>query len=222
MFEQTLCINLERRPDRWEKFLGKVSGLDWPFNPPERSLAIDGDRCGVPRWWKQGRGAWGCYRSHLNLIEKCVNEGVESILIFEDDAEFVEDFGRKTREFFESLPKGWEENSMIYIGGQHLHAKQYPPIKINENVYQPYNVNRTHAFAISGRMLKTVYRHLIQTQSWWRGHHIDHHLGRLHQKRQDPIFAPREWLALQDEGPSDISGKVVPEIHRWPGAEELA
>ena len=56
IFEKTVCINLERRPDRWKAFLERVDAIDWPFDTPNRELAIDGDRCGVPRWWRQGRG----------------------------------------------------------------------------------------------------------------------------------------------------------------------
>ena len=166
--------------------------------------------------------AWGCYKSHLNLIEQCVNEDVASILIFEDDAEFVDQFAEKVNQFIKHLPEGWQQNSMVYFGGQHLHTKLNPPRKINDFVYQPYNVNRTHAFALCGQMIKTVYHHLIQTQSWWRGHHIDHHLGRFHQKRIHPVYVPHQWLVLQSADSSDISGKVFKQSRLWTGAAQLA
>ncbi|MGB7323991.1 MAG: hypothetical protein WBD31_03910, partial [Rubripirellula sp.] len=42
----------------------------WPFPEPERFAAIDGRRVATPPQWRAGNGAWGCYRSHLLILEK--------------------------------------------------------------------------------------------------------------------------------------------------------
>lgn len=206
-FDAIHCVNLDRRPDRWAEFEARIPD-DWPFIRPERYSAIDARKIATPDWWSQGRPAWGCYRSHLNLIENALNTGKESILLLEDDATFVDGFSAKAKAYIEALPSDW---GMAYFGGQHLFVGKHPPLEVNPLVYRPYNINRTHAFAIRGaEMLKKVYQHL-QKSDWHKGNHIDHHLGRLHQKRQDPIYAPHEWLIGQAEGQSNISGKVAPE-----------
>lgn len=215
-FERVYCLNLDRRPDRWRRF---VEGLpaEWPFELPERVPAIDGRRVKHPDYWSAGGGAWGCYRSHLRLIEQCLNEGVRSVLLLEDDALFPPDFTARVTAWLRGVPANWQ---MLYLGGQHLFAKSHPPRRLGPDLYQPYNVNRTHAFALQGDMLQIVYTHLLR-HDWHRRNHIDHHLGRLHQQRKHRIYCPGEWLVGQAEGKSNISGREPPDRF-WPSATSIA
>ena len=205
-FERVYCVNLDSRPDRWRRF---AEGLpaDWPFAPPVRVRAIWGKSVKHPDYWHSGNGAWGCYRSHLRIIEECLNEGVQSVLLLEDDALFPPDFAPRVSAWLRHVPANWQ---MLYLGGQHLFAKKHPPRQVAPELWQPYNVNRTHAFALQGDMLQIVYHHLLRTD-WHRANHIDHHLGRLHQQRKHRIYCPPEWLVGQAEGKSNISGKTPPE-----------
>ena len=215
-FERAYCVNLARRPDRWQAFQDRFPS-DWPFREVQRVNAVDGRTCKPPGWWSQGGGAWGCYRTHLRLIEQCLNDKIESVLLLEDDALFMEGFASRVREFLAHVPEDW---GMLYLGGQHLYVDQSPPARINDWVYQPYNINRTHAFALRGETMREVYRHLCTTD-WQRGHHIDHHLGRFHMRRTHKVYCPREWLVGQAEGQSNISGRRPPDRF-WAPAERLA
>jgi hypothetical protein len=208
MFARTYCVTLDRRPDRWTEFQAALP-QPLPFPAPVRYAAIDGKICKPPAWWRQGAPAWGCYRSHLNIIESCLNEGVESVMIFEDDATFCPDFNDKLTELKASLPNDWD---MLYLGGQLLFArdKGNEPLRLNDWCYQPYNVNRTHAYAVNGKFLSTLYKHLNATDVWRSGHHIDHHYGRLHQQRKYNVIIPPYWLVGQNESHSDIKGQEMP------------
>lgn len=214
-FQRVYCVNLDRRPRRWSQFLQDLPE-DWPFLPPQQYRAIDGKICLAPDWWKQGNGAWGCMRSHLRLWEDCLADKVDSVLILEDDAKPVPDFTTKVRQFLAHLPKDWD---MVYLGGQHLRTKVETPTPVNDYVYRPYNVNRTHAYALRGSFLTRVYRHVCETADWHRGNHIDHHLGRLHQRRRDNIYCPREWLIAQAEGVSDVCSGGRREERIFPPAD---
>jgi len=200
-FDQIYCVNLDRRPDRWEAFQERIPD-DWPFGPIYHVQALDGQRIPRPKWWSAGPGAWGCYRTHLRLMEDAINNQYQRILIFEDDAVFHSDFAKGVTCFISSLPEKW---SIAYLGGQHLKARLHPPIKVNDHVFRPYNVNRTHAYALQLPGLKKVYQHLCG-KDWNTGHHIDHHLGRYHQVAKD-VYCPAEWLVGQAAGKSNISGK---------------
>jgi hypothetical protein len=205
-FERVVCVSLARRQDRWQKFLDQLPS-DWPFEPVELFNAVDGKKSPAPDWWRAGNGAWGCLKSHLNILEECLQHGIESCLFLEDDAVCCDDFSNRVGKFLGSLPDDW---GMIYLGGQHLWGKRNPPIQVNPDVYIPYNVNRTHAFAVRGKpMMRALYKHLNAFQGWQKAQHIDHHLGRLHQRRENPIYCPNEWLIGQDEGRSDISWKEL-------------
>lgn len=211
MFEKVFVVGLDRAKDRVDEFFNGIPSVI-PFSQPELWQAIDGKKCNSPGWWTWGNGAWGCYKSHLNIIEHCLNNDIESVLIFEDDAYFVDGFDQKCREFMASVPDDW---GMIYLGGQFLNSKTSPPKPVNDNVFIPMNVNRTHAFAIHRRAMSHIYRHLNETKGWIKNHHIDHHLGRLHQneyakvKPKCKVYCPKEWLVGQREGKSLISGKTL-------------
>ncbi|MGE4136406.1 MAG: glycosyltransferase family 25 protein [Pirellulales bacterium] len=200
-FERAYVVTLARRPDRYQRFVDELPA-DWPFPQPEKFTAVDGQQVKPPRWWRQGDGAWGCYRSHVAILERCINDGVESVLLLEDDAVFGADFAARVAAFIEALPDDWQ---MIYLGGQLLQTQSHRPGRINDLVYRPYNVNRTHAYGVRGReFLVELYKHLHDWQDWKHGHHIDHHLGRMHQIRKHHVYCPHAWLVGQAEGNSDI------------------
>jgi hypothetical protein len=202
-FERCYVVSLSRRQDRYTEFCRRLA--NWPFATVERWSAVDGQLAPPPPWWKAGDGAWGCYRSHAGIIEKCLNENVQSVLLLEDDALPCDGFTAKATEFLEHVPADW---GMIYFGGQYLHATEHPSEKINDFVVRPYNVNRTHAFALSRAGMKVVYQHLHR-RSWKEKHHIDHHLGRLHESQKLPVYCPAAWLIGQAEGKSNILGRDV-------------
>lgn len=216
-FERVYCVNLKRRPDRLARVRANMEEVRWPFARPQFINAIDGKNVPHPSWWGAGGGGWGCFRSHLRLIEECLNEGVESVLLLEDDALFPLDFTDRVTEFLAAVPDDW---GMLYLGGQHLRVNARPPRVVVPGVYQPYNVNRTHAFALRGDTMRAVYKHLTQAD-WNKGDHIDHHLGRFHQQRNHPIYCPGKWLVGQAEGKSNISGKT-PDDRMWAGAADYA
>lgn len=208
IFDRVCVISLARRKDRLDAFMSRVPA-DFPFGPIEPVEAIDGKLVKHPAWWRQGGGAWGCYKSHMRIIEDSLQNGPQRVMIFEDDAEFCDGFARKAIEYLDSLPCDWLQ---AYLGGQHLKR----PIELagSDLVMRAQNINRTHAYAINGRAgLLALYRHLTDTSDWKAGHHVDHHYGRLHKSSATGFYTPTEWLCGQSAGQSDVSCKSVPE--RW-------
>lgn len=196
------CINLDRRPDRWEEFQ-----RDWPseqLGPVERSSAIDGNKCPPPRWWTAGRGAWGCMRSHLATLERALSSGAEIVGIFEDDAVPVRTwFTERFAAFTAALPRDW---GMIYFGGRLVKPRDNPPYKVNDWCLAPYGCETTHAYALRGRMLAEVYQYLCQ-RDWQVGHHIDHRLAHWHRGQRRGVYVPAYWLFDQRGGKSNVSGR---------------
>lgn len=211
-FDRVVCVTLDRRADKWAEFKKRCP---WKC---EKFVAVDGKLCRPPAWWKQGAPAWGCYKSHVRIVEECLNSGVESVMVFEDDAVFCENFEERFAAFWSALPADWD---MAYLGGQLITADDSPPTRVNDLVYVPDNVNRTHAYAMSGKFLPHVYKWLHASNDWRDRHHIDHHYGRLHQKKKHNVYIPAEWLVGQAEGYSDIKSKEFEERY-WPSAEQVA
>jgi hypothetical protein len=144
-----------------------------------------------------------CYRSHLNIIEKSVNDGVNRLLILEDDAAPVPDFAAKVARFLEALPADAE---LTYLGGQVNHYTGHPPKQVNSEVIRPWSVNRLHAFFLSVPGMKKFYRH-VTAHNWQPHHHIDHHIEQLSRSGGIVTYAPTNWMVDQAQGFSTIMGQ---------------
>jgi len=205
-FDRVAVISLDRRPDRWDGFLGRLK--DWPFQTPERYRAIDGKTVKHPDWWRAGGGAWGIYRSTVRLLEECLMAGTERLLVLEDDAIPCDGFSEKVARYLDALPQNWE---MIYLGGQinHYAAALHRPRVVNPEVIVPWSVNRLHAYGVSRSGMQTIYQHL-HARGWQNAHHIDHHIEKLQRAGGLKFYAPTQWLVGQADGKSDICARELP------------
>ena len=120
--DDTLVINLDRRPDRRAAFLeahpemkGRIKrhtaydGIQLNLTPKLASLFKPNDF-----FWK--KAVMGCSLSHLKLWTMLLAEPVEieSYLILEDDVRFVSDWESQWRKIYPKVPDNWE---CIYLGG---------------------------------------------------------------------------------------------------------
>lgn len=201
--EIAYCVNLDRRLDRWGSFLcrvAKVNGMPFTF---ERWVAADGANIDPPSWWKDSPGAYGCYVSHLRLLERCLSEETDAI-VFEDDCIFCDDFAGRLITFLEHVPDDWE---MLYLGGQHL----LPPKQVNEHVVLCSNVNRTHAYLVrKGQAMRKAYKHVAEhIKPSKRKQHIDYLYGSLQEAGGIKAYGPMSpWLCGQAADPSDVTPKI--------------
>ena len=204
-FERVVCINLDRRPDRWEEFQREWARVEGCFGELERLRAVDGEKVPPPEWYRGNRGAWGCLQSHVRILEDALQDGRQSVLILEDDAVFIAGFVPLAETFFEQLPDDWDG---VMLGGQHLKS----PTVVTEDIVRVTNGNRTHAHGLRGRYIEKVYEHLQDYAGYsaCRSHHVDHRLGALHESGAYNIYAPVEWLVGQREGHSDIKSRGYP------------
>jgi hypothetical protein len=201
--ERAFVISLPFRDDRLNNFFRQTKSIT---SLPEVEVwpAIHGDTCCPPDSWTAGNGAWGCYKSHLNILEYCLNNGISSYIVFEDDAQFKHDFEDKYSTFMKEVPSDWQQ---IYLGGDLQHWQTHPPIKVSDNVYRPYNVNRTHCFLVSRSGMLPIYQH-ISDLPFRAEEHIDHHLGRWHEDYRNNVYCPAEWLVGQMGFTSNVSGNL--------------
>ncbi len=203
---RAVCINLDRRPDRWEQFCRAC-----PILGIQRFAAVDGRKVRPPEWWRQGGGAWGCMLSHVRTLEHALTDDLDRaggvLLVLEDDALFPPDFAERTQRFVQALPTDWDQ---IYFGGQHRGLRGHPPKRVNDEVIRPHMVNRTQAYAVRGAFIRTLYRHLCDWPEHSRHprHHVDHRMELLHASGRYNIYAPTRWIIGQAGGKSDISGRT--------------
>ncbi len=142
LFPLQVCINLDRRPERWQRMQRALAAHG--IGPVQRFSAVDGNNVVLPHDWIHSPGAYGCLRSHVQVVREARDAGASSVLIFEDDAVFDPDFKEKFAAFFPELPDDWD---MLYFGA--LHKDE--PIVIGErdgHMGRISKANSTFAYAI--------------------------------------------------------------------------
>jgi GR25 family glycosyltransferase involved in LPS biosynthesis len=195
-FEKIYCVNLERRPERWD--LSKEQFLIHGINA-ERYEAVDGtkhDRVG-----KMSHGEVGCLLSHLNILKECKENNISNVLIMEDDVEFHKDLGELFSQYVNELPE-WD---ILYFGATHALCYPYmdrPPIKVTDHVYKVYNAHATHAYAVNS----SCYDLLIDFVSKMEAP-LDVIYTKIQAHLRTYVFRPH--LAWQRDDYSDIAGKYV-------------
>ncbi len=210
-FDRIFVINCRRRTDRKAQMEEELSDKT---EKPIFVEAVDGRVTTCPGFWRAGRGAWGCLRSHQNVLESLLQDQDEggfnwgAALILEDDAKFVPGYEDLLNLFMLAVPEDWDQ---LYLGGQH---RRNPQI-LSEQVWRGVSVNRSHAYAVSPRSLPLIYRHISYApdylQKTEKPVHIDHQLERAHRRQLWNVYCPPKWLAAQRAGLSDIMNTQLKE-----------
>lgn len=151
-FPHKICINLDRRPERWKEMRAKFAQCG--IEGVRRFAAVDGQQAIVPSNWADSPGAYGCLRSHLEVIQEARRLGAPSVLIFEDDAAFDPQLNDKFRSYLQQLPSDWE---MLHFGANHMAA----PVAVAENVVRITSANSTFTYALN----HTVFDAFIELNS---------------------------------------------------------
>lgn len=201
-FPKTFCINLKTRPERWDLFR-----LDWPTWLPDVVQYQANVVSSIPSAveWPTSIGAWGCYQSHLSILEMCSKDAIDVVAIFEDDACPCDDIHEKLLPALDNVPDDWD---MLYLGGQLLDKKNNPPHQVNKHWSLAHNVNRMHAYVIRQPALDIAIKHLYYPERWTGRKHCDHRLGELHAHMN--VYVPPISIFGQRAGKSDINAV------RWP------
>jgi hypothetical protein len=189
-FGRVVVVNLASRRDRLDRF--STAFQSWPFGTPERFEAVDGSVVAIPKTWNKGPGAWGCMLSHRAILSAAIRDGVSSLFVLEDDAFPVPDFARLAGEFMARVPSDWD---CLMFGAEHL----LPALAMSPGVVRCCAANRTHAYAVRGRMMPVLL------DSWERtvNEHCDIVLAAL--MRHFFVYAPDPFLIGQAGGYSDVT-----------------
>ncbi len=196
VFDRVVVLNLARRSERMARFRARLQ-MDWPFPAPERFEAIDGVTLMRPPQWKLSPGAWGCQKSHLAVLKSALADGVESLLVLEDDAYPVPDLTRQAESFFRHVPDDWH---CLMLGAEHL----LPPISLGHGVVRCVASIRCHAYALRGPLMQML-------ATFWEANRTDHcDLVLSSLMTHYKTYAPAPQLFGQDAGMSDTELKQRP------------
>jgi hypothetical protein len=197
-FDRVVLLTLARRPERLRAALAQFTPDRWPFLLPEVFFGVDGSAVPTPPGFSQGAGAWGCLSSHRRIVEQALQDGIEHLLVLEDDIQLRPRFKWHIENFLDLVPK---EHDGLMLGGQH----QYPYEEVGKGVVRCLNTQRTHAYSGRRKWLEELYRiwHCRDQTV-----HCDWTMGPA--MRRFKIYAPDPFLIGQRRSPSDICGRENP------------
>jgi glycosyl transferase, family 25 len=152
-FPEKVCINLERRPERWQQARAQFDLHQ--LKSVRRFPALDGVTLEVPAGWNGSAGAYGCLRSHVAVVQEALCHKLPRVLIFEDDVVLDSDFNEKFSRYVAQAPSDWD---MLFFGGLHLFIRPQP---ISNHISRLSHSYSTFAYA----MKQTVYESFIEINS---------------------------------------------------------
>jgi len=183
-FPQTLVINLDSRPDKWQQTQAELA--NWPVTP-QRISAVKYD----PGWK-------GCTLSHIKCLTLADQRKVPWVLILEDDCELTP---RALQRFTALLTYLWHHKRRwdIFSGGM-TSVSDVKVVNSHLSVYQAKGLT-THFCLIHRDAYKKILKDIPKTPQTMKDP-ID-----LWYSKHMRIWTTTPFLAVQRPTQSDIENK---------------
>lgn len=224
LVDGVLVVNLDRRPDRWEKVKALTAGLV----PPEKLerlpavLGADLPGYGSPPWFRGRKrdatwaGRAGCALSHRRAIALAKQRGWRHLLILEDDIEPKP----QAAAVLASLPAALASTDwqVCYLG----FTDPVPPFRTvaelagGHQLMEVSGASTTHAYLVRSDAFDWLLEKLPQPAAVWpwlsRHRAIDRWYYR-NLSRHLRVLAVSPSLIDQEHGFSDITQRMHEDVH---------
>lgn len=208
LFDFSCCINLDRRPDRWEESTQEFS--KWGLNNISRIPAIDAQTLPTtyPDVYKKynstqhrSLGNLGLILTNLQILEYAKEQKFSQILIMEDDVCFTPEVNN-IESLMSYVPNDWD---MLYVGGNHNYHDKHrraQPIPVNDHVIKCQHTFTTHCYAVKSHMYDVLVSKLSKL-----GGPIDVIYTDI--QKEYNVYSIHPSVAKQREGFSDIENTFI-------------
>lgn len=217
IFNEIYIVNLERRPDRLNRFLEYYNKSDLQNYSVNKFNAVDGSKIDVDtvpltelarlemkqletmgfryKHYQLTKGAIGCYLSHVKIWEHIVDHDYEMVLVFEDDARPPPNFLKLVKQNLKLIPKDWD----IVLLGKLCNSC------VDKGGY--YDVNRfmlTHAYLIKKKAIIKI----LETDTLFPiSQQIDAYMSELSSTLK--IYAVKKDIVRQGQSRTDIQAPII-------------
>ncbi len=204
-FDRLAIINLPDRDDRRRALTKELSRIGIDIDSPKVTIP-DPPMPKTPNGF-HSRGVYGSYLSHVEIIEKAYRDGLDTVLVLEDDAIFSRRF----------------RNQQQAIAG-HLHDHEWDLCFIGHTVHKKLPDSPTgllrfsgpfiwaHSYAVHRRVMPRLIEYLRQNEQRENGHpeggkmYIDAAFFFFRQLNPDVIcIVSSPCLSVQKGSPSSLN-----------------
>ena len=192
LFENTLVLSLPHRFDR-RAFVSnelKKININWQFFDAVNGYEMPKETRGVLL-----PGEIGIKESHIQMLQKAIDNNWDSVFIFEDDVEFCPDVLDKLTQI-ENVPDNCE---LLYLGGHH----RGPLSRVKGEIFRTGVTFTTHAMWLKN----TIFAESIQRMKELPTQQLDNCYVTLQREILACTFAPN--IAWQRNDYSDIQNKFI-------------
>lgn len=192
-FDRCVILNLRSRGDRLAKLFPELvrAGIDPRECVVSQSEIPETSPNGLPKT------KWGCRLAHVNAVADANLDGLDSILVLEDDLLFRHDFQVHWKNVKANLDQ--VEWSIFSMG---CSVSQYAP-DLEPCLHRLWEYNLGHAYAVHRRGFENYIRMMASKAPIAH----DHTLNLL--AKIEPSYVSEPYLCWQRDDFSDIEGKDI-------------
>jgi len=205
IFDKIIVITMEKNKNRQKYCKNIMDKLGWKFEFFYAKPHPNG-------------GTWGCYHSHMMVIQYCIIHNFNYVLICEDDLKPTKDFSsdlfNKSISFINNNKK-WDIFSFGYticssMNGIHF-TDNLLSSKIEPNIYR-IRACLTHCYAIQRSTYKKVYK--ILKDNYKPSNNSFEHIDQLYSKKCrmygiSPILFDQKWCLETDNNLNNLFEKYI-------------
>lgn len=156
--DMVYLINLKNRTDKLEHARTELKSAG--ISPVYEYEAVDGYGLQLKSSMRAlSPGMVGCYQSHQNILKQAIESGLNTIVVFEDDLQFVAGANDLMQLAFRNIPEDWQ---FAYIGSYEYGGITDYRKKVNDFWCIPKSVWGTHGYMIRGRDAIIKVANLLQ------------------------------------------------------------
>jgi len=162
--DKIFIINLDKRTDRWDKCVEQLKTYN--ITNYERFSAVQPELKNIDRSLCSGFsqlndngvvGALGCKSSHLTILKKARDDGLNNVLILEDDFLLCKDFVNKYNNMVKDISEHKIYINMLYLGFRPLERCLETSIP---NLKKVSNALTTHAYIVNKDFLDNLIKEI--------------------------------------------------------------
>jgi|SRR5579871_322845 len=154
-FDRIAIIHLPERKDRFASLTSELRGLGIDIRQPKVEVPFaprPDDACGFP-----SRGVYGNFLSHLTILRRAREDGLQSVWVLEDDAIFSRRMRREQAALVERLQH--TEWGLCFFGHSLTRELAGEPVGL---IRPPGDFMWAHCYAVHARALPRIVTYLEQ------------------------------------------------------------